>query len=88
MSDHQIVHEHDHEHAHDRGEHKPVEQLYALIKYMAGHNADYTRELEELARDVSAAGNLAVYDKIMEAVVLFDKGNEALKTVLDEFGKE
>ncbi len=39
-------------------------------------------------KDASAAGNVAVYDKIVEAAVLFDKGNEALKIALDEFGKE
>ena len=64
-----------------------MEQLYALMKYMAGHNADHTRELEELAGEVSAAGNLDAYDLIMEAVALFDQGNAVLKLALERFSE-
>ena len=53
------------------------------MKYMAGHNADHTRELEGLAKEVQAAGNLAAYDQIMEAVRFFDQGNEALGKALE-----
>lgn len=76
-------HEHHHEHPHSSG--KPVEELYALMKYMAGHNASHTRELEHLAGEVRDAGNSEAYDHIMEAVRFFDEGNTALAKALEHF---
>ncbi len=85
-------HHHDHEHPHDHAhphthEHsgKPVEELVALMKYMAGHNASHTRELEGLAGEVRASGHEASYEQIMEAVRFFDQGNEVLGKALETF---
>ena len=79
-------HDHPHEHPHSH-EHtgKPAEELVALMKYMAGHNASHTRELEGLAGEVKASGQEESYEKIMEAVRFFDQGNEVLKEALDKF---
>lgn len=76
-------HEHHHEHPHSAG--KPAEELYALMKYMAGHNASHTRELEHLAGEVRDAGSAGTYDLIMEAVRFFDQGNEVLAKALEIF---
>ena len=38
---HEHTHEHHHEHSHGDAPAQPMEQLYALMKYMAGHNAIY-----------------------------------------------
>ena len=61
-----------------------MDQLTALMRYMAGHNADHTRELEELAGGLKAAGKQEAYDLAMEAVRFFDQGNEALKKALEK----
>ena len=57
------------------------------MKYMAGHNADHTRELEELAGKARDAGAGEVYDLIMEAVRFFDQGNESLSKALEKVPK-
>ena len=57
------------------------------MKYMAGHNADHTRELEELAGKARDAGAGEAYDLIMEAVRFFDQGNESLSKALEKFPK-
>ena len=79
-------HEHSHDHDHPHGEApQPMAQLFALMKYMAGHNADHTRELEGLAGKAKEAGADEAYDLIMEAVRFFDQGNEALAKALEKF---
>ena len=77
-------HHHDHDHHHDNGEAKPLDQLYALIRYMSGHNADHTRELEALAGQLKDAGNQEAYALAMEAVGYFDQGNAVLARVLEK----
>ncbi len=80
-------HDHDHHghsHAHEHGG-RPADQLFALMKYMAGHNADHTRELEGLAGKAREAGAGEAYDLIMEAVRFFDQGNESLSKALEKF---
>ena len=83
--DHPHPHEHTHEHTHGGAAAQPMEQLYALMKYMAGHNADHTRELEGLAGKAKEAGAAEAYDLIMEAVRFFDQGNESLGKALEKF---
>ena len=83
--DHEHTHVHTHEHTHGDAGAQPMEQLYALMKYMAGHNADHTRELEGLAGKAKEAGAAEAYDLIMEAVHFFDQGNESLGKALEEF---
>ena len=85
--EHTHTHEHEHHH-HEHGEGKPVEELLALMKYMTGHNASHTHELEELAHEVQHAGQDAAYDEIMEAVRLFTDGNAALAKALEKMQAE
>ena len=84
--------EHHHHHDHDCGghchscegscQHTPMEELVALMKYMAGHNAAHARELADLAVQLEKAGNHAAYEQVMAAVCDFEKGNLRLSAVL------
>jgi len=92
--DHEHLHEHgqEHTHSHDcsggcagctsKCEHTPMEELVALMKYMAGHNAAHARELAELAVQLEKAGSHAAYEQVMAAVSDFEKGNLRLTAVL------
>ena len=87
---------HDHNHTHDHshecsGEccsgcsgcsHTPMEELVALMKYMANHNAAHARELAELAVQLEKAGSHTAYEQVMAAVSDFEKGNMRLSVVL------
>lgn len=83
---------HTHEHSHDCGsdcgtcgcscQHTPMEELVALMKYMASHNASHTRELAELAQQLEKAGSHAAYEQVMAAVSDYEKGNMRLSVVL------
>ena len=85
---HEHTHEHEvHQHHHDHSEAKPLEQLYALMKYMTGHNADHTRELETMAGKLKDAGNGEAYELTMEAVRFFDQGNEVLSKALEKISQ-
>ena len=88
-------HDHDHhEHPHDHGcsgscqgcasqcEHTPMEELMALMKYMAGHNAAHAKELADLAHQLEKIGNHTAYEQVMAAVSDFEKGNMRLSMVL------
>ena len=59
-----------------------MEELTALMKYMANHNAAHARELAELAVQLEKAGNHGAYEQVMAAVSDFEKGNLRLSTVL------
>ena len=92
--DHLHEHGHAHHHDHDHGcagscagcaggcEHTPMEELMALMKYMAGHNAAHAKELADLAIQLEKAGNHAAYEQVMAAVSDFEKGNMRLQVVL------
>ncbi len=81
-----------HTHSHDCGgqcgscagscEHTPMQELLALMKYMASHNAAHARELAELAVQLEKAGSHAAYEQVMAAVSDFEKGNLRLSAVL------
>ena len=91
---HNHLHDHSHQHHHDHGcagscagcaggcEHTPMEELMALMKYMAGHNAAHAKELADLAIQLEKAGNHATYEQVMAAVSDFEKGNMRLSMVL------
>ena len=88
---HEHLHDHGHEHTHchsdcgscaSKCEHTPMEELLALMKYMAGHNAAHANELAELAKQFQIAGNSAAYEQVMAAVSDFEKGNMRLSMVL------
>ena len=89
--DHDHCHDHEHHHHHDHGcscgcggcgEHSPMEEMVALMKYMVGHNAGHTKELAELANKLQQAGSRTAYEQIMAAVSDFEKGNMRLSMVL------
>ena len=92
--DHEHLHEqgHEHTHSHDCGghcgscaggcEHTPMEELLALMKYMASHNAAHANELAELAKKLGDMGDKVAYEQVMLAVSDFEKGNMRLSVVL------
>ena len=92
--DHDHLHDahHHHDHSHDCGgscqscaggcSHTPMEELIALMKYMANHNAAHARELADLAVQLDKAGNHPAYEQVMAAVSDFEKGNLRLSVVL------
>ena len=63
-------------------EHTPMEELTALMQYMANHNAAHAKELAELASQLEKAGNHTAYEQVMAAVSDFEKGNMRLQVVL------
>ena len=91
--DHLHGHDHAHDHSHDHNcssdcsscagcSHTPMEELTALMKYMANHNAAHARELAQLAAQLEKAGNHPAYEQVMAAVSDFEKGNMRLSVVL------
>ncbi len=82
------AHEHSHDcagHCHSCGcgcDHTEMEELTALMKYMAGHNAAHAKELADLAAQLEKAGNRAAYEQVLAAVSDFEKGNMRLRVVL------
>ena len=82
------AHEHSHEcagHCHSCGcgcDHTAMEELTALMKYMAGHNDAHAKELADLANQLEKAGNHAAYEQVLAAVSDFEKGNMRLRVVL------
>ena len=92
--DHEHLHEHGHAHEHSHDcthdcsscgsacQHTPMEELLALMKYMATHNAAHARELADLAIQLEKAGSPMAYEQVMAAVSDFEKGNLRLSTVL------
>ena len=92
--DHDHLHAHGeaHSHSHDCGgscagcaggcEHTPMEELVALMQYMANHNAAHAKELADLAIQLEKAGNHAAFEQVMAAVSDFEKGNMRLSVVL------
>ena len=87
---HSEGHAHDHSHGcaghcgscGERCEHTPMEELVALMKYMASHNAAHTRELAQLAEQLQKAGDNASYEQVLAAVSDYEKGNMRLSVVL------
>ena len=85
------THTHDNEHNACTGEcsgcaggceHTPMEELAALMKYMANHNAAHANELAQLAKQLEQAGNRVAYEQVMAAVSDYEKGNMRLNVVL------
>ena len=87
---HGHCHDHDHDHHHECGggccggncQHKPMDELLALMKYMVSHNASHARELAELAVQLEKAGSHMAYEQVIAAVSDFEKGNLRLSAVL------
>jgi len=88
---HSHEHAHEHDHSHDCSgscgacggcQHTPMEELMALMQYMANHNAAHAKELADLAVQLDKAGNHAAFEQVMAAVSDFEKGNMRLQAVL------
>ena len=92
LHDHAHAHDHSHDCAGDctsdcgscgcNCQHTPMEELMALMKYMANHNAAHAKELADLAIQLEKAGSHAAYEQVMAAVSDFEKGNMRLQVVL------
>ena len=91
--DHLHAEGHTHDHSHECsseccstcggcGNHTPMEELVALMKYMVGHNAAHAKELADLAAQLEKAGSHSAYEQVMAAVSDFEKGNMRLSMVL------
>jgi hypothetical protein len=63
-----------------------MEELVALMKYMANHNASHANELAQLAVQLEKAGSHSAYEQVMAAVSDFEKGNMRLSLVLSSMG--
>ena len=63
-------------------QHTPMEELVALMKYMANHNASHANELAALAAQLENAGSHMAYEQVMAAVSDYEKGNMRLQAVL------
>ena len=82
MHEHEHGHDHEHHHHHAPGA-APREELVAMLRYMAGHNAAHTRELAELAGQLDTAGEHEQYQQVMRAVEEYRRANERLQGVLE-----
>ena len=92
LHDHAHAHDHSHDCASDctndcgscgcNCQHTPMEELMALMKYMANHNAAHAKELADLAGQLEKIGSHAAYEQVMAAVSDFEKGNMRLQVVL------
>ena len=59
-----------------------MEELVALMKYMANHNTAHANELAQLAMQLEKAGSHAAFEQVMAAVSDYEKGNMRLQAVL------
>ena len=59
-----------------------MEELVAMMKYMASHNAAHANELAQLAHQLQHTGNAMAYEQVMAAVSDYEKGNLRLSAVL------
>ena len=59
-----------------------MDELLALMQYMANHNTAHAKELADLAVQLEKAGSHAAYEQVLAAVSDFDKGNLRLRAVL------
>ena len=92
--DHEHLHDHGQEHTHSHDcsgqcagcasacQHTPMEELVALMKYMANHNTAHANELAQLAMQLEKAGSHAAFEQVMAAVSDYEKGNMRLQAVL------
>ncbi len=86
---------HDHGHGCDSNcsacaskcEHTPMEELLALMTYMANHNTAHANELAGLAKQLDEIGSHAAYEQVMAAVSDYEKGNLRLRAVLASLQK-
>ena len=95
--DHDHHHHHHHDHDHDCGcgcgscggkcEHTKMDELLALMTYMANHNTAHANELAGLAKQLQEMGSYAAYEQVLAAVSDYEKGNLRLRAVLASLQK-
>ena len=68
-------------------EHTPMEELLALMTYMANHNTAHANELAGLAKQLQEMGSYAAYEQVLAAVSDYEKGNLRLRAVLASLQK-
>ena len=68
-------------------QHTPMEELLALMTYMANHNTAHANELAGLAKQLEDIGSHAAYEQVMAAVSDYEKGNLRLRAVLASLQK-
>ena len=88
---HTHEHEHEHEHSHShvhKGEQGALEEVTALLSYMADHNRHHAEELADMGDRIRSMGMEEAADMIAEGVKEFVRANElfaeALKLVKQE----
>ena len=64
-----------------------MEELLALMTYMANHNTAHANELAGLAKQLEEIGSHAAYEQVMAAVSDYEKGNLRLRAVLASLQK-
>ncbi len=67
--------------------HTPMEELLALMTYMANHNTAHANELAQLAKQLEETCGHAAYEQVMAAVSDYEKGNLRLRAVLASLQK-
>ncbi len=82
-----VTHTHEHEHVH-KGEQGSLEEVTALLSYMADHNRHHAEELADMGDRIRSMGMEEAADMIAEGVKGFVRANElfaeALKLVKQE----
>ena len=66
----------------------PMDEVVALMRFMAEHNDAHAQELADLAMQLQTAGKKRASDQIMDAVADFDVVNAKLTAVVDELSAE
>ena len=64
-----------------------MEELLALMTYMANHNTAHANELAGLAKQLEEIGSHAAFEQVMAAVSDYEKGNLRLRAVLASLQK-
>ena len=68
-------------------EHTKMDELLALMTYMANHNTAHANELAGLAKQLQEMGSYAAYEQVLAAVSDYEKGNLRLRAVLASLQK-
>ena len=66
----------------------PMDEVVALMRFMADHNDAHAQELADLAMQLQTAGKARASTQIMDAVADFDVVNAKLTAVVDELSED
>lgn len=87
-SHHDHSHEHSHDHSHVHGSGSGVDKVLTLLSYNYDHNDHHADELDDLIREIRAAGKDAAADKVAEAQEAFRRGNALLHDAIHLYTEE